>query len=337
MDDHNYQRHRKEITMDCQLLPISSFDQYIDIWDTINKSGPNTPVLSSLFIKPLLKHFGTGKEQLVIFSDNGQPCALGIITKDRFGSLTTFQPSQAPIGLWVQEKNEGTPELLATLFKKLPFTTMVFGLTQQDPELIQRPHNKGRISTLDYIETGRVSLNKSFDEYWAERGKNLRQNLNRQRNRLEREGVKRTLKTISNPSDVSPAIIQYGELETAGWKSNQGTAIHINNDQGKFYSEMMQQFCSTHNGFIYQYFYGDELVATDLCIRNDNQFIILKTTYNEEISTSSPAMLMRKESFVTIFKEKKSKTIEFYGKVMNWHTKWTNEIRTMYHINYKRF
>jgi len=323
--------------MDCQLLPISSFDQYADTWDAINTSGPNTPVLSSQFIKPLLTHFGSGKEQLVIFGNNDQPKALSIITKDRFGSFITFQPSQAPIGLWVQEKSEDTTALLAALFKKLPFTTIVFGLTQQDPDLAQRPHNKGRISTLDYIETGRVSLNKSFDEYWAERGKNLRQNLNRQRNRLEREGVSRTLKTITKPEDVVAAIIQYGELETAGWKSNQGTAIHIDNSQGKFYSEMMQQFCDNNNGFIYQYFYDNELVATDLCIRNENQFIILKTTYNEEIATSSPAMLMRKETFVPIFEEKRSNTIEFYGKVMHWHTKWTKEIRTMYHVNYKRF
>lgn len=323
--------------MDCKLLPISSFDQYANAWDSLNISGPNTPVLSCQFIKPLLKHFGSGKEQLVVFGEPNKPLALSVITKDRFGSYISFQPSQAPIGLWVQEKNQNTADLLTALFKKLPFTTMVFGLTQQDPDLIERPTNSGHISTLDYIETGRVSLNKSFDEYWAERGKNLRQNLNRQRNRLEREGVSRALKTITEPNDVDAAIVQYGKLETAGWKSGQGTAIHIDNDQGKFYSDMMQQFCSSNNGFIYQYYYDDELVATDLCIRNNNQFIILKTTYNEEISTSSPAMLMRKDSFPSIFEEKKSKTIEFYGKVMNWHTKWTKEIRTMYHINYKRF
>lgn len=323
--------------MNCQLLPISSFEQYASAWDALNASGPNTPVLCTSFVKSLLKHFGSGKEQLVVFGDNNNPTCISIITKDRFGSFITFQPSQAPIGLWIQDKTVSTTELLATLFKKLPFTTMVFGLTQQDPDLIERPTNSGRISTLDYIDTGRVSLDKSFDEYWAERGKNLRQNLNRQRNRLEREGVIRTLKTITEPDQVTNAIIKYGELETAGWKSGQGTAIHIDNSQGKFYSEMMQQFCESNNGFIYQYFYDDELVATDLCIRNDNQLIILKTTYNEEISTSSPAMLMRKESFIPIFEEKHSKTIEFYGKIMNWHTKWTKEIRTMYHINYKRF
>ncbi|PCI17998.1 MAG: GNAT family N-acetyltransferase [Piscirickettsiaceae bacterium] len=323
--------------MDCQLLPISAFEHYEKQWDTLNTAGPNTPVLSTNFVKPLLHHFGTQKEKLVVFGSTEKPTALAVIVKDRFGSYITFQPSQAPIGLWVQDAHANTAELLAVLFKKLPITTMVFGLTQQDPDLMPRPEKQGHVSTLDYIETGRVSLNKSFDEYWAERGKNLRQNLNRQRNRLEREDVERTLKTLTNPDDVIEAIKQYGVLETAGWKNDQGTAIHVDNAQGKFYISMLQTFCNEGNGIIYQYFYNQELVATDLCIRNENQLIILKTTYNEDISTSSPAMLMRKESFPPLFEEKKSKTIEFYGKVMNWHTKWTKEIRTMYHINFKRF
>jgi len=28
---------------------------------------------------------------------------------------------------------------------------------------------------------------------------------------------------------------------------------------------------------------------------------------------------------------------EFYGRVMEWHTKWSNDMRTMYHVNYYRW
>ncbi|MCP5368587.1 MAG: GNAT family N-acetyltransferase, partial [Hyphomicrobiales bacterium] len=30
------------------------------------------------------------------------------------------------------------------------------------------------------------------------------------------------------------------------------------------------------------------------------------------------------------------RVIEFYGPVKDWHTKWTDETRTMYHANYYR-
>jgi len=62
--------------------------------------------------------------------------------------------------------------------------------------------------------------------------------------------------------------------------------------------------------------------------------IILKTTYDETITTSSPAMLMRQDAFEFIFSNQLVEKIEFYGKVMDWHTKWSEEIRILYHINY---
>ncbi len=48
-------------------------------------------------------------------------------------------------------------------------------------------------------------------------------------------------------------------------------------------------------------------------------------------------MLMRQEAFRRIFADTRVRRIEFYGKVMDWHTKWTREIRTMYHLNCYRY
>ena len=42
---------------------------------------------------------------------------------------------------------------------------------------------------------------------------------------------------------------------------------------------------------------------------------------------------MRQEAFEELFEQKNVERIEFYGKVMEWHTKWSDEIRRMYHIN----
>ena len=84
---------------------------------------------------------------------------------------------------------------------------------------------------------------------------------------------------------------------------------------------------------IFQYHYNEELVATDLCICSGGSFIILKTTYDERIKTTSPAILMRQDEFKHVLDNKLAKKVEFYGKLMDWHTKWSDEVRTMYHIN----
>ena len=44
--------------------------------------------------------------------------------------------------------------------------------------------------------------------------------------------------------------------------------------------------------------------------------VILKTTYDESIKTSSPAILIRQDAFQLIFDQQICEHIEFYGKVV---------------------
>ena len=323
--------------MNWSLYPISDFNRFHDQWDDFNRETFNTPLLYSAFVQPLLDYFSNGEEKLAILEVSGSTRAMGILSKaNRLGAWTTFQPSQAPVGIWLQHDELDLHHSLDRLFGKLPLLTLLFSITQQDPDLLPRPVDKGRLSTLDYIDTARITINGSFDDYWAARGKNLRHNLKRQRNRMDREGVEIEMKIIDSPNDVEQAIASYGTLESAGWKNSLGTAIAIDNAQGRFYCDMLRNFLSVGQGMIFQYYYNRKLVATDLCILGSGTFIILKTTYDENIKTSSPAMLMRQEEFRYIFTNHLADRIEFYGKVMDWHSKWSNETRTMYHINYAK-
>ena len=79
--------------------------------------------------------------------------------------------------------------LLAALARKLPGAVLAVGLTQQDPSSFPRPADSPRLQTLDYIETARLPVAGSFDDYWAARGKNLRQNMKKQRAKLQQDGV----------------------------------------------------------------------------------------------------------------------------------------------------
>lgn len=322
--------------MHWKFYPLTEFNLHQASWDKLNTESAQTPLLSTDFIIPLLEHFSDNKDRLAIYGNMSDPMAMAIVSKRKFGVWETLQPSQSPLGLWLQRKDAPTPLLMAQLLKSLPFPTLLFGITQQDPDLLTRRQGEGQLSTLDYIETARVTVANSFEDYWAQRGKNLRQNLKRQRNRLEREDTQITLKIIISAEEIPQAVIDYGQLESAGWKNDSGTAIHIDNRQGKFYRDMLINFCHHDNALIFQYYYGDQLVATDLCIKNAQSLIVLKTTYDEKITTSSPAMLMRQDAFEYIFSNNLVKKIEFYGKVMDWHTKWSEEIRTLYHINYSR-
>ena len=316
-------------------LPASAFEEIAPAWDELNDTGPHSPLLTATFTGELLRHFGTGQEQIAVV-DGGDHLRLGcVVAPGRTTTWNTFQPSQAPIGIWLQRAPAGTPLDLESVDSLIPTCgalTAALGISQIDPDLVGRPAGASRVIVDDYIQTARISIEGSFDEYWSARGKNLRANMKKQHNKLDSEGVVPHLTVITDESQVSAAIAIYGRLEAASWKASGGTAVTADNLQGRFYTSLLERCCALGAGRIYRYDYNDKTVAMDLCVSHAGTMVILKTAFDESIRTTSPAFLMRRAYLPEIFESKEFKRIEFYGRVMDWHTKWTDEMRTLYHV-----
>jgi len=318
------------------LLSLESYGEHRAAWQALNRRGPGSQLLEPLFWDPLIDHFSTGEEVLGIYGDPATPQAMAILRRTGRFSWQTFQPAQAPIGAWLSEDGAVLEELLTSLCRALPGLAGVLGVSQQDPDLLARPADGGRLRSADYIDTARVTLAGDFASYWAARGKNLRQNMSKQRNRLGRENIATRLEILTAPEDMTRAVADYGALESAGWKGAAGTAVAMDNPQGPFYADLMRAFAVQGRAQVCRYFYNDRLTATDLCIDNGAEFIILKTTYDETEKKTSPAHLMRQELFEQLFDHSPIRIIEYYGRIRDWHTKWSDEFRTMFHVNYYR-
>ena len=314
-----------------ELHSIAKFREQCEKWDRLNHKGPQSPLLTSMFVGPLLKEFGTGDEILAVCG-RLDPVAMAILQRQTQVGWETFQPSQAPLGAWMQLPEVDTEELALSLIKTLPGFGLALGITQLDPELVRRPKDSAALQTVDYIQTSRISIRGSFEEYWAQRGKNLRHNLKRQRNQLATRAVECHVDAVTLPSEVAAAVAEYSRLESAGWKAETGTAVRSDDAQGRFYTQLLQAHCAQGHGRIYRFWLGGQVVATDLCVDDGATFVILKTSYDEAITNLSPALLMREEYFRELFGTG-IRRIEFYGRVMDWHTKWSDETRTLYHIN----
>ncbi len=258
---------------------------------------------------------------------------MGLFSSKVPGVWETFQPSQLPLGAFVHQGLRPIDTLLDDLMPGLPGFAVVAAITQQDPAIVARPSDSPRLRTLDYIETARVNVAGTFDNYWAGRGKNLRTNVKRQRAKLSQDGVPTHLEVVETPGAVAAAIAEYGRLESAGWKAGTGTAVAADNDQGRFYTGVFESCCARGAGRIYRYIFDDKVVAMDLCIEDAGVLVILKTAYDETYKNISPAALMRHEYFRRIFDSGSIRRIEFYGKVMEWHRRWTDDVRTLYHVN----
>jgi CelD/BcsL family acetyltransferase involved in cellulose biosynthesis len=320
------------------LSPAAGFAAHAAQWQQLNTGSRATPLLDAAFVQPLLAEFGDGKELLARYERDGLVQAMAVLRRSRAGAWETFQPSQAPIGLWLQSPDLEAGALADELLRQLPGFGLVLAVTQCDPMRAPRPLDGGALRTLDYIDTARISISGSFDDYWNARGKNLRTNLKKQRAKLLKEGIAPRMEVSRAPDEVAVAVADYGRLESAGWKAGGGTAIHPDNDQGRFYRAMLQNFCRMGKGRILRYWFGERLVAMNLCIEGNGQLIILKTTYDETIGSQfSPAMLLCEDTCKELFGQQRFERLEFYGRVKEWHTRWTDEVRTMYHVNHYRW
>ena len=313
---------------------LSSFEEFRTDWDAINRARDNHILLDSRFVSPLLRHFGDENVKLAVQRENSTH-AMALLVKQGMGSWSTFQPSQSPLGLIMFGFKDDQHEGLFDLMRAVPGYPLVFGVLQQDPLYSSFPpaSNHSKVEILHYIDIPRLQISGTFEEYWDQRSKNLKHNLERQSRRIKEQGRRVELIAESNPSRVAECIREYGRLESAGWKAKGGTAVAEDNAQGKFYREVLEDFCSTREAVVFQLLLDGKIVASDLCLIRNGMLVVLKTAYDETVEKLSPALLMRRAILNEVYGARNVQVIEFYGKVRSWHTQWTAETRNMFHLN----
>ena len=318
------------------ILPAAAFESRSDLWDRVNRVNGDHPLLDPVFVGCLLRHFGSDSTRLAISLDRDHPGA-ALVERTKLGLWQTFQPSQAPLGLLTMAQSPAHPQTFA-LLKSLPGYALTLSVLQQDPDFTAFPDTAlvALVERTPYIQTARMTLSGSFEAYWQSRGRNLVHNLSRQRRRLAERGSTLELVADRDASAVADGVRAYGLLESKGWKAAEGTAVTAENQQGRFYIDLLERFCRRGEGVIYRLLLDGRTVAVDLCLERNGTLIILKTTYEEEINGLSLGLLLHHDIFKAAFVERRVKVIEFYGPVRDWHTKWTGEIRTMYHLTFHR-
>lgn len=319
------------------LLPATQLQAHAAEWDALQAASTRTPFLQTAFLLPLLATFGQGSELLAMGRRGTELRAAALLQPKGYGQWESFQPSQLPLGPWVGHADDDLAAVARSLLPRLPGMALALGLTQLDPHLLARPAEGAAQQTLDYVATAHVPVQGAFETYWEARGKNLRQNTKKQRNKLAADGVAAQLDYLTRPEDVAAALQDYGRLESAGWKAGTGTAVAPDNAQGRFYRAMLEAFAARGQARIYRYRFDSQVVAMDLCVDDGRVIVILKTAYDESYRTISPSILMRQEEFAALFGEARFERVEFYGKVMEWHTRWTDLQRTLYHLNVYRW
>lgn len=325
------------MSLDWTFRPANTaFATHAARWDRLQAAAANLPFLESAFIIPLLRHLG-GQPVLALGHCGQQLMAAALLQQNGSGRWTTYQPSQLPLGAWVLHPDLDAVDAAYKLLRRLPGLALGLAITQIDPRFHRRPTDAESVQTLDYIDTAWVDVEGTYDDYWNQRGKNLRTNMRKQRTKLEADGTRMRFEVLTSPGDMAPALDDFGRLESASWKADSGTQVQADNAQGRFYLDMMRGFCALGRGQVWRLWFDDQVVAVDLCIEAGSTLVILKTAFDSSHRTVSPSFLLKQEAFRLLFDQRRIRRIEFYGRLMEWHTRWTEQSRTLYHANLYRW
>jgi hypothetical protein len=306
-------------------------------WDRLNAACQDLPFMTAASVATALHCFGSGAEQLFVARRQGQAVAMLVLVRQR-EQWITFQPSQLPLGACVMDPALSLEEVTGSLMHGPLGLVLVLSLTQLDPWLLPRPQQDDAVRCTDYIATAWIDVQGSFEAYWNARGKNLRQNMRKQRNKLAAEGIACTTRRLTDVADMAAAVERYGRLESAGWKSGKGTAVRNDNNQGQFYRELLEAAARCGEAVVYEGLFGEQTVAMNLCLRRNGTLVILKTAYDESIQGGySPAFLLHQDLVEGVFNEGGIQRIEYYGRLMEWHTRWTSQQRVLYHLTRYRW
>lgn len=321
-------------------LPASALQNSPNLlaeWDRLNAKRGDIAFLTADAIKNALNTLGDGSERLLIGQQGATVCAMFLVVPLQNFRWRTFQPSQLPLGAWVAEAHLPLVEVARSLSRGALGFCLSLSITQVDPNLAPRNEDTADSQSSDYIETAWIDLNGNFEEYWSARGKNLRQNMRKQKNKLVAEGVAGHMRSLVHCSEMAAAIERYGALESSGWKAAHGTAIHPDNAQGRFYRELLEDAARRSEAVVYEYLFDGRVVASNLCLQRKGTLVVLKTTYDESIRAYSPAFLLSEGEIEQLYREKVIHRLEYYGRLMEWHSKWTENRRTIYHLTLYRW
>ena len=164
-----------------------------------------------------------------------------------------------------------------------------------------------------------------------------RKSIRRAIKKLEKEEITSSYQVVNTRSELQEALRIYGQLESAGWKGREGSAIEFDNQQGAFYYDVLNAYIDQGRAKVHQLKFGEKVVASLLTIEDEQMNIALKTTYDEAYAKYAPGRLLDYYMLQEMLKDGCQLKIENYTNASVEDQKWWPRVRDMYHVTVYRY
>lgn len=294
------------------------------------------------FTAAMLKYFPNPDMALAEYEEDGKIlCAfiVSFVSATQAGCFISTVSQISATYICDSVAPEKLQTILQSIFSVLPKTMLAFSIGYQDSDIVDHKlYAKFSRCIVDiYASNTSIPAGVEFEKYWSERSKSTRKSIKRALKKLEKEEISASYHVINTRAELEQGLRKYGQLESAGWKGREGSAIELDNQQGAFYADVLGAYVDQGGAKIHQLKFNDKVVASLLTIEDDEMNIALKTTYDEAYAKYAPGRLLDYYMLQELLRSGSQLKIENYTNASAEDQKWWPRVRDMYHVTVYKY
>lgn len=277
-----------------RFVPAVETERWVKEWDRLNERSFRSPLLQSWFLLPALDRFGTGGESVAIGErKQGAIAAMVLLKRPARLRCEGFQPSQTPLATALVDPGESVAAVTRSLIRALPAYVLAVTLLHLDERFMAMPSPAYDLEITPRFETGSIAIAPDFSDYYAQIPIRARKNLERRIRKATTEVGPVCLDVWTAPDRIDEFLRLYSNSEMRGWKGTAGSAVRLDDTQGRFYRDLLQAAAKTQALRMFILRFGERPAAQQIAIEFDGITYFLKTTYDEALAPYAPGVIQR--------------------------------------------
>lgn len=325
------------------LRGAQAIESLADDWENLYGMGRCEPSTSLEWTRALLETHVADTDVVfsVVLRDRGQVVAIvpALIRRERLiGSLDVATLS------FVSElhnthsdilRSSDDPSIVSALFETfatLPFRWDVFRVSrlldtsQLAADMVEclrrsgRKHRVRREQPSFFLELG-----ATYEQYLRSRSAKLRNYLKRKTRQLGERGPVMVLRAGRDLA-LDEAYRDLLVVDEHSWKHPHGTAISAIGRQRSYYRSLCEGALQRGRLHLMLMYLEDRPIAYNLGLRQADRYSYIKTSFDEEFRSVSPATVLRARLVETLIAED-VRSLDFPAEPYQWEEQWTDQLR----------
>ncbi len=306
------------------ITTLAELDAEADRWRSLDEAAVSPPQRFS-WIRACAASFAEELGFVVVESDGALAAVAPLVEKDGVLELVGAKDLYEPADFAYRDEDALLSLAQELRRRKERFVIPRIAVTSPTVAALKRAF-RGRCGLL-VLPAGATPVVPLGDGDPEERFRSRRRSdLRRARRRAEALGSVAAEVALPAAEDVAAVLDEFYEVEAAGWKGEEGTALVNDPDRRRFFDEYARTAAADGSLRVAALRIAGETAAMQLAVEQGRRLWLLKIGYDERFARCSPGTLLLLETLRWAF-DAELEAVELLGRRETWTRLFTDEAR----------